>query len=182
MKLENSHDIWPQWYIGIPVHQESVELLQSIVGSVEKVLNPDVFQPRKSDFHATIDYYTPEKGDIEQFVAAIRESYIQHTAWLKNNWVDPKSTYDQTFHKIELMKSNVNARIYVCLVPHNQLSLLNLIGKQGQAHISLWYFNQELSEQEMNTYSMVLKRVRDLHFKKWKNISLDWSRFDVKIK
>lgn len=162
ISVQNPHD-YVQWFIGFLVSPETEELLQKLNREIIKIseVNFVDFSPRKKSFHATVDYFTWTQDQfVNHFELISNQVKNLSQDLLQKNGINNSMNFDESFHKIWLMKSNVNSRVYLCLFPHNHASVVTKLWKKWKPHISLWYFPEE-KQFDTETFLWACKQARD---------------------
>lgn len=132
-----------QWFIGFLVSPETEDLLLELNKKIKAISDEYKldFVDREQCFHATIDYFQWTQHDFKtRFEQILQEVQNIENDILNTYGVNKKSEFDETFHKLWLMTSYTNKKVYLCLFPHQDNPLINKIGKKWQAHISLGSF------------------------------------------
>lgn len=112
-----SHELQNVW-LGVDVAKASKPIVEAITQNIEEVFaNQWIEVEIESNPHMTFAYFkTISQEDLAQVLGAMQDR--------KNKYsdiplVNTETDFDQTVHKLELWKSNVNEQLFIVLIPHN---------------------------------------------------------------
>ena len=149
-----------QWFIGFLVSRETEKLLTDFTQRVKDISEENKlwFSSRNQCYHATVEYFQWSEKKVPEHIRTIESQLEENRDSI--NEINSQNDFDESFHKIKLMVSDVNQRVYLCLVPHNNNPLVNKVGKKWQAHISVWSF-PEWSLEKVEKFLGQFKQLRD---------------------
>ena len=137
-----SSDRYYSSYVSLQVDSASIEVLKKLNEDIATLLNDQSLPfALVTNFHTTLTYLwecvrldaLKIMNDIVECIAAIH--LLSHT------WIDPNQEFDETFHRVWMWQSPVNARRYTYLYWHNSNSAVAKIKQNLQfswePHISL---------------------------------------------
>jgi len=168
------NNIW----IWVDVLDKSKPILEHISTDIKNLFENNWFDfkiPKKH--HMTLWHYNSINSD--QLIKII--SFMNDLKIKKENikLTDSSLEYDQTLHKLDYRRSNVNNKLYFVLIPHNPDNIFkDFIGDSWiSPHISLWSTSSEI---DIDFFVPKIKEIRDIHIKEWQ-ISVDLSKINIKF-
>ena len=149
-----------QWFIGFLVSRKTEKFLTDFSQRVKDIAEENKlwFLAKNQCYHATVEYYNWDKNNVSEHIRTIQSQLEKHKDSIDE--INSQKDFDESFHKIQLMVSDVNQRVYLCLVPHNNNPLVNKVWKKWQAHISVWSF-PEWSLEKVENFLGQFKQLRD---------------------
>lgn len=147
-------------WIGVDINKISQDTVAHLSNQVDNFFHDKHIDCHLSSSpHMTVWYFNEINKDalanILSGLHEMKEKY--HTIQL----VNPTDEYDQTFHKLDLWKSNVNNKLYLVLIPHNVDSIFFHFIQQHHIspHISLAEITGDF--QKVKDFLSTLKYFRD---------------------
>ncbi len=171
----NLSNVW----IGVEVSKEAQKTLTHLSQDIKKIFDTNSLDFKNpSIHHMTLWYF---RNITERRLVDILSSLEQLKKKHKHiQLINPWISYDETLHKIDHRKSNINNNLYFVLKPHNPDSVyLQFIQSQHiSPHISLWSTTDDISDIESTLKK--IKDTRDIYIKNTP-ITVDLSKIHIKF-
>ena len=173
--------LWEWGYFYLKVNKKTENTLARMSNEIKSALQEEdiFFVPKQNNFHVTLEWNkaTDEntiKKLLSEFNLKLGEIHSKNE-WGEVNFLNPNIHYDETFHKIWILESNINWKLFCILTPHKDETLLKDLKMTWKIHLSVGSFTQKLTPNQLRTTIWVIKESRDLYLNSTAFI-LDWSQ------